>query len=525
MSDKTLLIPPGALISDALRESGYALDYECGGRGVCGRCRVEVVDPDGTPRSVLACQTRAGDVPLRVDTSKTPFRAAKICAPEEAAFAQTRRPTREERRGKWGLAVDLGTTTIVCALVSLATGRTLRARSTRNPQISFGRDVLSRIDAAGKRPDARRVMLAEAWRAIERTALELSGEFELNPASIIEVIIAGNTTMEYLLTGLDVAPLGAAPFTVAKKSFREYVGADFDLNSFSKARVRIFPVISAFIGGDVLSGFARLLQKGAFARNKTALFLDFGTNGEVLLGSNGRYLAASTAAGPAFEGCEISQGMLATRGAICRVDYGVSSGEWRAHTVENAPALGVCGSGLVDALAGALAFSALAPNGRLRRSDSPELQNQALADRLSEDRGTRSFLISNLDGAGAVRLSQRDVRQAQLALGAIKAGVRILLEEARTSASALDALYLAGGFGASLNLTSARRVGATPQELALDRVSYCGNASLLGAIDVLGSALDWDALEETAALVDAINLADRADFADVFAGALGFPES
>ncbi len=525
MSDKTLLIPPGALISDALRESGFALDYECGGRGVCGRCRVEVVDPDGTRRSVLACQTRAGDVPLRVDTSKTPFRAAKICAPEEAAFAQTRRPTREERRGKWGLAVDLGTTTIVCALVSLATGRTLRARSTRNPQISFGRDVLSRIDAAGKRPDARRVMLAEAWRAIERTALELSGEFELNPASIIEVIIAGNTTMEYLLTGLDVAPLGAAPFTVAKKSFREYVGAEFDLNSFSKARVRIFPVISAFIGGDVLSGFARLLQKGAFARNKTALFLDFGTNGEVLLGSNGRYLAASTAAGPAFEGCEISQGMLATRGAICRVDYGVSSGEWRAHTVENAPALGVCGSGLVDALAGALAFGALAPNGRLRRSDSPELQNQALADRLSEARGTRSFLISNLDGAGAVRLSQRDVRQAQLALGAIKAGVRILLEEARTSASALDALYLAGGFGASLNLTSARRVGATPPELALDRVSYCGNASLLGAIDVLGSALDWDALEETAALVDAINLADRADFADVFADALGFPES
>lgn len=551
----------GSTLADALRSAGFALDFDCGGRGVCGRCAVPVSDlsDSAPPTRRLACRTLVDRDGLSVDVSDLPTleekRAKRLASPlPETALA----PTAEERAGEFGFAVDLGTTTLVCALVSLASGRSLVVSTRRNPQIAWGRDVLSRIGAATSDPAVATALRSAVVRELGALATESAAQIGVSTVKIREIVVAGNATESFLFCGRDASPLGSAPFFVAERAFPELAASEFGswgADFAPTARVRIFPTFSAFVGGDVLAGFERLRAFTGFGSSeKTALFLDVGTNGEAILARNGRFFATSTAAGPAFEGAEIACGSLAVPGAIRAVDFSADGTFWRPRTVDDEPARSVCGSGLVDALAGALATNAVAPNGRLRTADAPEVAALPLEfrRRFATFDGERTFEIArssqnaylniprsspsaevsgvdetvhppkNAEFESAVRLTQRDVRRLQLAIGAVRAGLRLLCDAAETSIAELDAVYLAGGFGGALNRTNARRVGLLPPEIPNARIVDCGNSSLFGAVDVLTNRLSWAKITETLDRVATLDLATDPRFAETFAESTRF---
>lgn len=554
-------VPDGSTLADALRDAGFALDFDCGGRGVCGRCAVPVAflsDASAFERR-LACRTFVDRDDLLVDVSDVPTleekRAERLASPlPETSLV----PTAEERGGEFGFAVDLGTTTLVCALVSLTSGRSLALSTRRNPQIAWGRDVLSRIGAAVGSPEVAAALRAAVVRELGALAAELAAQIGVSSDKIREIVVAGNATESFLFCGRDVSPLGAAPFFIADRTFPEFAAssfADWGVDFAPTARVRVFPTFSAFVGGDVLAGFERLRAFDSFgAPGRTALFLDVGTNGEAILARDGRFFATSTAAGPAFEGAEIACGSLAVPGAIRAVDFSADGTVWRPRTVGDVfPPRSVCGSGLVDALAGALATNAVAPNGRLRTADAPELAAlpSEFRARLATVDGERTLEIAQtapssdfnapqtpsfteiaqmpqsapLSATPAVRLTQRDVRRLQLAIGAIRAGLRLLCEAAETTVADLDAVYLAGGFGGALNRTNARRVGLLPPEIPNARIVDCGNSSLFGAIDVLTNRLSWAKVTETLDRVETLDLATDPRFAETFAESTRFTTS
>lgn len=530
-AERVVTARSGETLAAALRRAGIPVDYDCGGRGKCGRCALPILGVDGTRSTRLACQTPASSA-VRVDVSGLRGETTGPESPDLAPIDRTRPDAfvAGDSAGRFGLAVDVGTTTLAAALVALDSGRVIGTLSARNPQVAYGRDVLARVAAsAGDGASTMRRLVCEAIGALAST---LSAQAGVMTTRITEIVAAGNTVMEFLLTGRDPGPLGEAPFVVGERRFASEPASAYpwDAEFAPTARVRVFPVFSAFVGGDIVAGFARLRRLGAFDGTGSRLFLDVGTNGESILAHNGRYYATSTAAGPAFEGSEISQGSVASPGAIAGVAYDAPTFAWTPRVVGGVPATRVCGSGLVAALAGGLEFGAIAPSGRIASGAEYTAKggDPGVAARLRTSGRDRAFLISSpseLEETGGVWLTQRDVRQAQLAIAATKAGRRLLLAAAGADATSLETLYLAGAFGASLDVTAARRVGLTPRVPGADRVVSCGNTSLLGAVDVLTGAMEWETLPALLDLVEHVDLAGRADFADVFAEAARFPEN
>ena len=526
--------PEGALVADVLRDRGYLVDYDCGGRGVCGRCVAPLGRAGNELTPTPTCQTRVERSGLRVDVSAFKKRCDggyfSPVNPEGAEIVEAPPATDAELAGPLGLSVDLGTTSLEFALVSLSTGRVLATEARRNPQAAYGRDVISRIVAARTHGGATLQRLV--CDAIGAAAICLTKRVGARLDRVEEIVVAGNTTMEFLLTGRDPEPLGAAPFEVGSRFFEERSAAayPFESKSLSNARVRVFPVFSAFVGGDVLSGFEYLRLRGGFDGAAPRLLLDVGTNGEALLAANGRFYATSTAAGPAFEGSEISQGSLAVPGAIVGIDYDATTWRYAPRTLGGEPATSVCGSGVAAALACALDFGFMAPSGRLRAPDAPELSSAPpeIRTRLCAEGRERSILISpfsELPTMGGVRFTQTDARRAQLAVAATKAGRRIMLEKAGVAESELERIWLAGAFGAALASETARRVGLTPFDVPSSRTRVVGNASLLGAIDALTERFPWSRLAEDVELVEHVDLVSYPNFDEIFAASARFPEA
>ena len=522
----TVKAPEGARVADVLRREGYALEYDCGGRGLCGRCSAPLGPPGAELAPVPTCQARVDRRGLRVDVSS--LRKLAETRSDVLSSDAVGAPSFDDG-DPLGLAVDLGTTSLAFALVSLATGRVLATEERRNPQTTYGRDVISRIVSARRfgAVALQRLVCAAIGDAASSLAARVGARLE----RVEEIAIAGNTTMEFLLTGRDPEPLGVAPFEVGPRFFEERRASayPFDVPELADARVRAFPVFSAFVGGDVLAGFERLRSQGAFDGGGASLLLDVGTNGEALLATNGLFYATSTAAGPAFEGAEISQGSLAIPGAIVGIDYDAATRRFSPQTYDGSPARSVCGSGVAATLACALDFGLMTPTGRFRTADAPELSSAPveIRSRLCVEGRERSMLISSfseLSTTGGVRFTQTDARHAQLAVAATRAGRRIMLELAGLEASALERVWLAGSFGASLGAETARRIGLTPHEIPSSRTRVVGNASLLGAIDALTGRVSWSQLEKDVELVAPVNLASYPRFAEVFAECARFPE-
>lgn len=484
----------GETLLAALRRAGFsAPEAPCGGNGVCGKC---LVSADG--REMLACRTRAEGI-------------RTVILPEDAAGAVIAEEGRTESfpltaaRGL-GAAVDVGTTTIAVHLYDLTDGRRLGTRSGMNRQRAFGADVISRIQYANEYADGLAVLGQTVRGQLNGWLEELCGEAGRSMEELTAVVIAANTVMEHIYAGLSPASIAAAPFTPLSLFGTWEDGGAFGLPV--GVQVYLAPAVAGYVGGDITAG---LLASGAYRAPGNVLFLDIGTNGEIALGGERGFLCCAAAAGPAFEGACISQGMSAVRGAVSAVE--LEDGGLKLTVLGGGEAEGICGSGLVDALAVMLKLGAVDETGRLLPPD--EAPEQALP-----------YVDEDDDGA-VFRLTQRvcitegDVRQLQLAKAAVAAGIRTLLDEAGVEEDQLDCLYLAGGFGNYIRKESAAAIGLLPERL-LGRIISVGNSAGAGASAVLLSSAAREQLAAVSARCRYLELSGSRTFSGHYIDCMAF---
>ncbi len=420
----------------------------------------------------------------------------------------------------FGIAFDLGTTTVVATLLDLATGTPVAVASALNAQQPFGADVITRISATMLDPAALGRLTELAHQTMGELAAEVCAEAGVDPAEVYEIALAGNATMTHIALGIDPEPLGVAPFILATRLLPEVLAADLGVAAHPRARAVVFPPFGAYVGGDITAG---LLASGMDRDQRTRLFIDIGTNCEIVLGNRDWLLATAAPAGPAFEGAAIRCGMRAADGAIEVVTMTPEALDLKV--IGDAEA-GLCGSGLVDAVTGLVRLGLLDSSGRLVPEERAAELAPGLAGRLTTLGAERVFVLHWLGEPGdvsrSVYLSQRDVRELQFAKAAIATGWHILLEEAGLQASDIQQVLLASSFGSYLSPANAIRLGLVPAVGVL-RVVSAGNVAGEGAkmalLSVRERAGGLALLEE----VRYVELSDRADFNDRFIDQLSFP--
>ena len=397
-------------------------------------------------------------------------------------------------KGKTGLgiAVDIGTTSLAVLLWDMSCAKLLAAVSDQNPQRDYGADVITRLVWVSKQENGLERMRKKVLSGINSLIDKACASAGVNSSDLCKAVAAGNTVMSHFFAGADTAGLEKAPFTPAYHGLVRMTGAKAGLHAAGEAEVLLVPNIAGHVGGDITSG---IIATGISEDDKTSLFIDIGTNGEIVLMSEGKGLTCSAAAGPAFEGAGISCGMRASRGAIERLQ--VKDGEIHMETVEGADACGICGSGLIDAVSYMLKTGLMDSNGKIfdREFRFPE--------------------------APDIYISQKDVRHFQLAKGAIAAGTQICLEEMVKKAEDIDRIYIGGAFGSSINRESAMKTGLIP-ETDMEKVSAAGNTSGLGASMILLSAEKEHEAERIPEIIRHIELAEKEGFQKVFLDKMDF---
>jgi uncharacterized 2Fe-2S/4Fe-4S cluster protein (DUF4445 family) len=422
---------------------------------------------------------------------------------------------------RFGIAFDLGTTTVVATLLDLGTGTPVAVASALNKQQPFGADVITRISATMMDPGALDKLQALAQETLAELAAAVCAEGGVEPDEVYEVALAGNATMTHLVLGIDPEPLGMAPFILSTRLYPEVLAADLGLPAHPRARAVVFPSFGAYVGGDITAG---LLASGMDRDARVRLFVDIGTNCEIVLGNRDWLLATAAPAGPAFEGAAIRCGMRAADGAIEVVT--MSADELGLKVIGDAEPQGLCGSGLVDAVTGLVRLGLLDSSGRLVTREQAAVLAPGLAGRLTTIGKERVFVLHWRGPAAedSIYLSQRDVRELQFAKAAIATGWRILLEEAGLTEADVKQVLLAGSFGSYLSPAAAIRIGLVPK-VPVARVVPAGNVAGEGAKMALLSLRERAGglalLEE----VRYVELSDRADFNDRFVEQLNFPAS
>jgi uncharacterized 2Fe-2S/4Fe-4S cluster protein (DUF4445 family) len=442
-----------------------------------------------------------------------------------AVLAEGRLLDFEPENTEWdgyAVAFDIGTTTLVGTLLDTNSGRELAVASRLNPQTRFGDDVLSRImharDQANGLEDLRQAITA----AVDEMIGELCREAAILQARVYVVTISGNTTMQQLLCGIDPSSLGEVPFVPAAGRGLKVPAVQLGLTVHPRGRAYVLPVIGGFVGGDTVAG---MLATGLADSPGATLFIDIGTNGEIALIADGKLSAASTAAGPAFEGARISQGMRAASGAIEKV---VVDGRLRIQVIGDVAPVGLCGSALIDAAAELLRHGILTPQGRLQsRDEIPASILPDLARRVVSSGRHPAFLLADeqetADGR-PILLTQRDLRELQLATGAIRAGTEILLRRAGLTPKDLDRVLIGGGFGNFIRRSNAQRIGLLPWGIEHRRILYQGNTSLAGARLVALSQCARTLADDLARRTEHVDLSTDPAFHAAFAEAMLFPE-
>jgi len=474
-------IEPGTPLRDVL--FGFGVEFPCGGRGRCRRCRVRLLEGASLPSDEEASILGASDVAegwrLACRMAASEDLTLEIAQWETSILSDDSKFEFTPREGL-GVAVDVGTTTLVAQLVDLQTANVLAVRTALNPQAAHGSDVMSRVQfalAPAGRAELRDLIRTEVGRMMA----EMLEEATPGQAPAL-VRVVGNTVMHHLFCDVDVTPLAAVPFEPRDDGPRHFQPAELGWSLPGATGVQFLGCLGGFVGSDILAGIVatKLAESDALVG-----LIDLGTNGEIVFGTRDRILCASTAAGPAFEGGRISCGMRAATGAISEVS--LNGGELSCHVIGQAEARGICGSGLVDAVACGLDLGRILQGGKLA--------------------GGRVFELTP-----SVSVSQADIREVQLAKGAIAAGARILLRRLGAELGDVRRLYLAGAFGNYINRESARRIGLI--EFPPDVVEPAGNTALLGA----KLALFGDA----SVRVEHVPLAADAEFQDTFVESMVF---
>lgn len=411
-----------------------------------------------------------------------------------------------------GAAIDAGTTKLAAYLVNLETGETVAKGAAPNPQVALGEDVMSRIAYAGANPDGARVLHERLADGINGLLAELRDQVCASSWQVVDGVAVGNTAMHHLLANLPVGQLGRAPYVPAVTQPLTLRATDIGLDLAPGAKVYLPPNIAGFVGADHV---AALLAAGATGRGRTALALDIGTNTEISVASGGQLWACSCASGPAFEGAHIRDGMRAAAGAIERVRY--SGGSFQVHTIGGGAPAGICGSGILDAVAAALAAGIVSDRGRLAREHPLVVRSAG---------GPACLLVpAALTAHGRdILLTRADIGEIQLAKAAIRAGIELLLAAAGIAAEALEEIIVAGAFGTYLDVGSAIAIGMLPP-LPSERFRQIGNAAGQGARQLLVSRQRRQLAAEVASRVRYVELTTHPRFADAFAQELALGQT
>ena len=422
---------------------------------------------------------------------------------------------------QYAIAFDLGTTTVVATLLDVATGTPVAVASMLNRQQPFGGDVITRISATMLDPDTLGRLQQAASETLSTLAKQVCEEGGVDPAHVYEVALAGNATMTALALGIDPEPLGVAPFVMATAHPPTVLASELGLEIHPRARAALFPALGAYVGGDIVAG---MLATGMDRDKRTRLMIDVGTNCEIVLSNGDRIVATAAPAGPAFEGGAIRCGMRAADGAIEVVELGE---DVELGVIGDVEPKGVCGSGLVDAVAELVRVGLLDASGRyVSDADAKEVAPH-LADRLTRIGEERVFVLHrptpDADPSDCVVLSQRDVRELQFAKAAISTGWSLLLEELGLEPRDVQQVLMAGSFGSYLSPASAVRIGLVPK-LPVLRIVSAGNVAGEGAKMSLLSLRERAGASALTEEVTDVELSDRADFNDRFVDQLGFAD-
>jgi len=593
------VVPCGVTLAEAAARAGVFLSMPCGGRGVCGKCRVTITaggvsEPTSAEASLLeaellskgvrlACQARVcGEVVVEVPQESRALERKEIsllqfiardlvpnvsqCVVEvadahlehqasdlsrlravappgwdmpatlaalRALSSAVRAPGGQvhlaavngrlvsvapasEGDGIYGAAVDIGTTTVVGYLFDLSTGQYLGSATSYNPQAQHGADVVSRIQYAITEPGGLDDLHREAVTVVNEVVERAAQQARVQPRYIYELTVVGNTCMQHLFLRLDPRYLATSPYVPVLTEAVDIEARDLNLSVNPSANVHVLPPIAGFVGADTV---AVILATEMTNRDHPTLVIDIGTNGEVALWSGKELLVASCAAGPAFEGAQIRHGMRAGPGAIERVE--TRDGDLFIRTIGDLPAVGICGSGLFDATAVLLELGLLDVSGRLVSS----VGHGPAFSRLRGDGADREVVLARPDETAEhipIVLTQRDIRQVQLAKGAIRAAVELLLARAGLRAQDLGEVLLAGAFGNYVNPHSTLRIGLLPPVLPAERIHGVGNAAGAGAALALLSLPHRARAADLARQATHVELFTSSEFQEVFAEAMLF---
>jgi uncharacterized 2Fe-2S/4Fe-4S cluster protein (DUF4445 family) len=420
---------------------------------------------------------------------------------------------------RFAIAFDLGTTTVVATLLDLDSGQPAAVRSMLNRQQPFGADVITRVSATMMDEGALGQLQQRAHETFAELTAEVLQDAAVAPHEVYEITVCGNVTMMQIALGIDPEPLSMAPFTVATHTFPPTRAVEFGVAIHPLASAYAFPSLGAYVGGDIVSG---MLATGLTRDRRLRLFIDVGTNSEIALGSVERVLATAAPAGPAFEAAQIKCGMRAADGAIEGIK--VNSDSLDLEVIGDIEPVGMCGSGLVDAVAELVHAGLLDHSGRFVPDEQAAELYPALAARLTKIGEERVFVLHwrGDDPAASIYLSQRDVRELQFAKGSIATGWQILVREMGIEVSDISQVLLAGSFGAYLTPLSAVRIGLVPR-LALPRIVSAGNVAGEGAKIAALSLRERAEADSILREVEYVELSGRADFNDLFIDQLAFP--
>jgi len=419
---------------------------------------------------------------------------------------------------KYGMAFDIGTTSIVGFLVDLYSGEQLAAVGSMNPQAVYGGDLMSRIAFAQFNAEALKKLQTRVLAAVNGFVKEACEEAKVVPEHVYKIVIVGNTCMHHIFLGIDPTYVGLAPYAPSVRTPIVLSAKELLIRVNPNAAVCFLPIVAGFVGADTM---AVVLATRIYDSPHVRVAVDIGTNGEVVMGSRRKLMACSAPAGPALEGAQIKHGMRGAVGAIEKIEIGedVTCG-----VIGAAPPIGICGSGLIDAVAKMLDAKVLDPSGLLS-VENRELLPPALRDRLVEREGERQFVLVWAADSGSgqdICITQQDVRQLQLAKGAIYSGILMLKKVMGIETGQIKELMLAGGFGNYINIESAVRIHLLP-DLPIEKIRYVGNAAALGAQMALLSESERNRAIALARNIEHVSIAARPDFQDIFIEAICFP--
>ena len=577
---------PGMSIMDAIRFNDLKLDAPCGGNGTCKKCKVMVTDEKGT-REVLACMTKiTGDITVDISRKDEGHRIlmggiTRDVAPTPAVKVYTLeipKPSTADLRDSWrrltdtlsaaaavpadyfrpnlrvisklyntleenkyrvdavvcadeildvvsvgapvlGLAYDIGTTTVACYFVDMRSGEQIAQSSLLNPQTTYGGDVIMRVKYCvengvdGPTGDIR--------KALNQLAAKCAASAKQKMKNIYLITVVGNTCMHHLFLGISPASLAYAPYTPAAAEPMQLTASEFGFAVNPSAKLYMLPNIAGFVGADTVGA---ALAASMDEKKEITLLIDIGTNGEMVLGTEKRLIACSTAAGPAFEGALITCGMRGAEGAIDHVS--LKDGKFAYSVIGGGKPIGICGSGLIDLMSELVRTGLVESAGRLLPPDEIDTEEgKSLADYIIEYEGQRAFLLADGDASGtgeALVFTQKDIREVQLAKGAMAAGIQMMCQRLGIVTDDIKTVMIAGAFGSYMSPASACGIGLIPPELE-EEVMAIGNAAGQGAKLCVLSIDEYKRAADISKKIEYLELAADPAFQDVFVDELEFP--